>query len=435
MLGGSSVKSKKILRSDDIEVLFEIIKNRNEYKENSEKGLVILLNGAWGSGKTTFLNDVEEYINNNENYDLFLKYDSYSYDFYENAYLPFFASIENKVKLGKEFGKFIKSTSQNFVNTALSVSYSITNSLFKKRYNIDLNYIKDNLLEIQNEEYLKNFNDFETCKAKIKSKLEKYCKNKTQIIIIDELDRCKPNFAMETLEIVKHFFDIENCVFIVAVDKLQLQESAKTIFGQGMDSEKYFSKFFDYQYNLLPLNFNEIVDTSGIEDLNDIVNRSTTIFNYLKISSRDSKKIFSEFINKYKKFNKDNNNWTSDQSVVIIFFLTLKYVDFLFYTELINGNYGRFKNKITDDLNPIANNYIRLLSITIGNQKNFDYLCNKLTSALDVVFMDVSHLYTERFPIDNEYEKRRSIARDLCSYIPQIGHNLTFKQTIQQIIN
>ena len=60
------MKSKKILRSDDIEVLFEIIKNRNEYKENSEKGLVILLNGAWGSGKTTFLNDVEEYINNND---------------------------------------------------------------------------------------------------------------------------------------------------------------------------------------------------------------------------------------------------------------------------------------------------------------------------------------------------------------------------------
>lgn len=429
------MKCKKINRENDMNVLFEIINNRDEYKESSENGLVILLNGSWGSGKTTFLGDVEQYINDNNDYQLFSNYNSFDYDFYENAYLPFFACIEDKVKLGNDFGKLMKCTGKNFVNSAVSISYSITNSFFMKKFDIDLNNFKDNLVEIQDEEYLKNFKDFVACKKRITNKLKKYCKKKTQIIIIDELDRCKPNFAIETLEIVKHFFDIENCVFIIAVDKLQLQESAKTIFGQEMDSEKYFSKFFDYQYNLLPLDFNEIIDTSEILELNEIVNRSTTIFNYLKISSRDSKKIFNEFINKHKKFSKGDNEWTSDQSLVVIFLLTLKYVDLLFYTELINGNYSRFKNKITNELNPISNNYIKLLSIIIGNQNNFDYLCNKLTSALDVEFIDISSLNVERLPIDNDFEKRRAYAMELCNYIPQIDLGLTYKQTIRKIIN
>ena len=49
------MKAKKVSRIKDIEVLFEVIKNMKEYRENSENGLVILLNGSWGSGKTTFL--------------------------------------------------------------------------------------------------------------------------------------------------------------------------------------------------------------------------------------------------------------------------------------------------------------------------------------------------------------------------------------------
>ncbi len=426
---------KKVSRENDIKVLFEIIDHRKDYKEISENGLVILLNGSWGSGKTMFLKDLEEYINNSDNYDLFTTYNSYNYDFYENAYLPFFASIEDKVKLGKDFGKLIKSTSKDFLNGIVSVSYAVTKEFFRKKFDIDLDDIKDNMIEIQNEEYLKNFEDFKHCKEKVKTKLIEYCEEKPQIIIIDELDRCKPSFAMETLEIIKHFFDIENCIFVIAIDKLQLQESAKTIYGQKMDSEKYFSKFFDYQYNLLPLNFNEIIDTSGIEDLEEIINRSTTIFNHLKVSSRDSKKIFSEFINKYKKYSTGDNVWTSDQSVVIIFLLTLKYVDLLFYTELINGNFGRFKNKITGDLNPTANNYIRLLGISIGNQKNFDYLCNKITYSLDKIYMDKSKINSTVFPIDDEYEQSKSITKELMSYIPQIEPNITYKQTIEKIIN
>ena len=51
------------------------------------------------------------------------------------------------------------------------------------------------------------------------------------LIFIDELDRCRPTFAIETLEVVKHFFNVPNVVFVFSLDMNQLQKSIKTIYG------------------------------------------------------------------------------------------------------------------------------------------------------------------------------------------------------------
>ena len=429
------MKSIIINRNDDINTLFEIIDKREDYKENSENGLVILLNGSWGSGKTTFIKELEQTIKKNNKYKLLTTYNSYDYDFFDNAYLPFFADIEDKIKLGDDFGKLIRSTNKNLFNGLVCTSYTVINSIFKKKYNIDLNEIKDNLLGIENEEYLKSFYDFKECQNNIKKIIKNKCKRKPNIFIIDELDRCKPSFAMETLEIVKHFFDIKNCIFIIAVDKIQLQESAKTIYGQEMNSEVYFSKFFDYQYNLLPLKFSEIIDTTNIEDLEQIVNRSSLIFDYLGVSLRDSKKIFSEFIGKYRLFQEQEIIWTGDQSVFIVFLLTLKYVDLTFYKEIINGNYNRHYKKITNEINPLSNNYNKLLSIKIGNKKDFNSVCSFLSNgALNIEYQNEKRISTYEFEDDN-LRISKDISKEMINYIPFIEEHKTIKETIEKIVN
>ena len=49
--------------------------------------------------------------------------------------------------------------------------------------------------------------------------------------IVDELDRCRPDYAITYLETIKHIFDIKGAVFILAADRQQLENSAKTAFG------------------------------------------------------------------------------------------------------------------------------------------------------------------------------------------------------------
>ena len=121
--------------------------------------------------------------------------------------------------------------------------------------------------------------------------------------------------ANNTVEIVKHFFDVKNCVFIIAVDKVQLEESIKTIYGNGINSEKYFSKLFDYQFNLLPISFYDSVDITDMPNANELVKWSAKIFDTLEISLRDSKKIFNELIQK-------NKDWTIEQSLFMLFLIT-----------------------------------------------------------------------------------------------------------------
>ncbi len=429
------MEQRKVSRDVDIDVLLEIIKNRDNYKENSENGLVILLNGSWGSGKTTFLKDFKEKVDKEEEIDIFSIYNSYEYDFYDNAYLPFFAAIENKIKLKTDYAKLVKCTTKNFTNGLLSSVYAIINGYIKNKTDIDLDDIRDNMLNIQSEEALNNFEDFKNVKAKFQEKMQKKCKQKTQIFIIDELDRCKPSFAMETLEIVKHFFDIKNCVFIIAVDKLQLQESAKTIYGQEMDSEIYFSKFFDYQFNLYPLNFCDVIDTSDILNMEEIVNKTTEIFNSLNVSLRDSKKIFRDFVSKYKKFKSDSIIFGKEQSIFIIFLLTLKYTDLLFYTELMNGNFNSFEKKIMNDNSTSSINYHKFLSTGIDDRKTFKEICMILSLEINTKYISEQRRNTISFSEIAGESHQKEIANKLCIYIPYIKDGLTYKQTIKEVVN
>jgi len=56
-------------------------------------------------------------------------------------------------------------------------------------------------------------------------------------ILIDELDRCRPTYAIELLENIKHLFDIEGLYFIIATDSTQLSYSINAVYGNKFASE------------------------------------------------------------------------------------------------------------------------------------------------------------------------------------------------------
>lgn len=65
------------------------------------------------------------------------------------------------------------------------------------------------------------------------------------VIFIDELDRCRPNFAIEMLERIKHYFDDDRIIIIASVNRGQLIHSISKCYGQNFDSTGYLDKFFD----------------------------------------------------------------------------------------------------------------------------------------------------------------------------------------------
>ena len=73
---------------------------------------------------------------------------------------------------------------------------------------------------------------------------------KPLVIMIDELDRCRPSYAIELLEVAKHLFAVDNVVFVLAVNRAELVHSVKALYGSGFDAEGYLRRFFDLDFQL-----------------------------------------------------------------------------------------------------------------------------------------------------------------------------------------
>jgi hypothetical protein len=67
-------------------------------------------------------------------------------------------------------------------------------------------------------------------------------------VLIDELDRCRPTYAIEMLEQVKHLFDIDDVVFLIATDGEQLSHAIRAVYGEGFDGKRYLLRFFHRHY-------------------------------------------------------------------------------------------------------------------------------------------------------------------------------------------
>ena len=74
--------------------------------------------------------------------------------------------------------------------------------------------------------------------------------NRPLVIGIDELDRCRPSYAIEMLELAKHLFGVDHVVFALAVNRSELAQSVKVLYGQDFDADRYLRRFFDLDFRL-----------------------------------------------------------------------------------------------------------------------------------------------------------------------------------------
>lgn len=127
------------------------------------------------------------------------------------------------------------------------------------------NNAKDSSIYTEYEQFEEELNNLKTF-------LKNWAKevDKPIVIIIDELDRCRPDYAVKTLEILKHFFDISGFVFVLSIDEEQLKSSVETLFGTK-NFDGYKRKFINNSF-ILPnpdkekfTNF--LYEKSGLADI------------------------------------------------------------------------------------------------------------------------------------------------------------------------
>lgn len=72
----------------------------------------------------------------------------------------------------------------------------------------------------------------------------------TLLFVIDELDRCRPDYALEILEVIKHFFSTPRIHFVLGVNLDALENSVRARYGDRIDAEAYLRKFIQVKLEL-----------------------------------------------------------------------------------------------------------------------------------------------------------------------------------------
>jgi hypothetical protein len=172
-------------------------------------------------------------------------------------------------------------------------------------------------------------------------------------ILIDELDRCRPNYAIELLENIKHLFDIKGLYFIIATDSKQLSHSINAIYGSNFESEKYLKRFFDQEYKLKePSTYEYIFNLFNTYDLLDdeIIFSPLEEIYYKDVNTKV--KMFELFVELFNLKPRDINQivislsairitWTSKDKihlVYILFLLILKHSNNDDYQSFVNAS-------------------------------------------------------------------------------------------------
>ena len=107
------------------------------------------------------------------------------------------------------------------------------------------------------------------------------------VIFVDELDRCKPDYAVRFLERIKHYLVVENVTFVFSVNTQELQHTINRYYGEKFSATLYLTRFFDFIVDLPAAELRSFYDTLGINTTNhfDIVCKE--VINYYNFSLRD----------------------------------------------------------------------------------------------------------------------------------------------------
>lgn len=226
---------KKII--DDIEQILVLLSEQKQ-------GRVFALDGKWGYGKTYILERLEkelEVLQNEETQDdrfYVFHYNCWQYDYYEEPVVAIVSAM-----LDKYGGKSEKEKAQKVIK-------EIAGQIVKNKIGIDLVETHDNISKKEQFQFDEMFG-FKTTLDYTRNKICELTKDKTVLLVVDELDRCMPEYAIKVLERLHHMFEgLDNVIVLLAIDSTQLEHSVKEIYGEQVDTERYLKKFISFRVRL-----------------------------------------------------------------------------------------------------------------------------------------------------------------------------------------
>lgn len=261
MTEGDGFKQDLFNREPFARALTNLIRRTND-------PLVIGIDGNWGEGKTTFVKSWQDLLNENHVPNIYI--DAFASDYVDDAFMVVAGAISDYMhekappEKASEFIDTAKKVGAHVLSVGTKIAIRVATGGLAHAEDLksiesiiedvgdDISdsaeeYIKSKLLSHKTE--LATINKFRSYLSTIPKTLSSTTDHPLTIII-DELDRCRPSFAVEMLEKIKHLFSVNNVTFVLVINKLQLEESIRSTYGGNIDAHTYLQKFLTIEASI-----------------------------------------------------------------------------------------------------------------------------------------------------------------------------------------
>jgi len=220
----------------------------------------MVIDGKWGTGKTEFSEKFVHLLGETTD-DIHCTYvDAFKADHADNPLITLIAAVANLIEDPQQ--------QESFVQQAIpAVRYGLKTlgkagvAWFLKQnaediadeFEATVKQVGEDSINASAERLVKEHQNAEENLDALKAALIQVSEETPLVIFIDELDRCRPDFAVAILEHIKHVFDVPNVQFVLVANLEQLKASINHCYGLGVDAQRYLDKFIKFSFKLSPL--------------------------------------------------------------------------------------------------------------------------------------------------------------------------------------
>ena len=232
-------------RKESVEVLTHLV-------GSLEGPCVLAVDAEWGNGKTTFLNIWAKYLRN-QKFPI-VQFNAWATDFSGDPFLVLSKELTGGLKeytdesMAQKVEDGAKAVLQWTVPTLIRFGAASIPLAGAEVGQALASYARERLSAYQAAQ--KSVETFRDTLQDMATEVSTSKDGRPLIVMIDELDRCRPSYAVEFLEVAKHLFAVDHIVFVLAVNRSELAHSIKALYGADFDAKGYLRRFFDVDFVL-----------------------------------------------------------------------------------------------------------------------------------------------------------------------------------------
>lgn len=281
-----------------VEQLIQLINNL----DCSENNRSFAINGTWGCGKSFIIEMLEDKLNKEED-SILIKFNAWEYDFYKEPLIAILSAIVEKLSSLFELKTLVKNVAKEVLKGSLSLLSNLLGNITKLAFGVDaisqIKKIAPEIKEIKSKKFIENNFDNNLILKNTILAIQNNLKNLGLkiIFVIDEIDRCLPDYAIKILERTHHIFNnLPNSITIYSIDKNQLEHLIKNFYGDQLKIQEYLDKFIEFSYDIPIGSFNDKFSILFTAYLNN--------FNILNQNMIDEFRNYVEFLMRYIEIRK-----------------------------------------------------------------------------------------------------------------------------------